>query len=158
LGKRRIKMTLTVVATAMSLALIGAITTPIAANAATSTGTQNSETWVLTSGGQSIESGMAQLAAVDESYRKKAQALTDTWKQRLDAGLTIAGLDQTTREGQLTEVQNIKSTLASPNLSSTSARSNTVRAAGVTAQAIDPTNPNTFQVRGVGGFQRTLLV
>jgi hypothetical protein len=48
----------------------------------------------------------------------------------------------------LTEVQNIKSTLASPNLSLTAARSNAVRAAGVTAQAIDPSNPNTFPVKG----------
>ncbi len=85
---------------------------------------------------------------LDSSYRKKAQALADTWKQRLDAGHTIAGLDQTTREGQLAEVQNIKSTLVSPNLSLTAARSNAVRATGVTAQAIDPNNPNTFPVKG----------
>lgn len=53
LSKPYIRMTLTVVATAMSVAVIGPIATPIAAYAATSTGTQGSEIYVLTSGGQS---------------------------------------------------------------------------------------------------------
>jgi hypothetical protein len=158
---RRTKLARALLVSAIAVGFVAAAPTSAIADDASS----KPLLYVVTTGSQTIEEGIAAHAANDPDYRESAISLTDVWLDRLRAGEAVGGLDGTA-ETQLASVSDLQSKLktgdlpsteifspgtATPSLQSTQhSRAQSNGEAAVAAS--DPSNPNSFDVRGEANY------